>query len=57
MTHGRGQPCGDCGEGRNIRGLSGNGKNTIKNKKIKGIAPLAQEFICNSLAGAHELTG
>ena len=37
-THGHGQQCGECwGEG-NIRGLNGNGKNTIKiklkNKRI-----------------------
>ena len=33
-THGHGQQCGDLGEGmeEGIRGLSGNGKNTIKIK-------------------------
>ena len=35
-THGRGQQCGDCCEEEGIRGLNGNGKNTIKTiiKKI-----------------------
>ena len=34
-TYGHGQQCGDCsGEGC-IRGLKGNGKNTIKNKSFK----------------------
>ena len=31
-THGHGQPCGDCWEERGIKGLNGNGKNTIKIK-------------------------
>ena len=36
-THGHGQQCGDCWGERNIRGLNGSGKNTIKIKlkKIK----------------------
>ena len=29
-THGRGQECGDCRKVKGIRGLNGNGKNTIK---------------------------
>ena len=29
-THGHGQQCGDCWGGGSIRGLNGNGKNTIK---------------------------
>ena len=31
-THGHGQQCGDCREEEGIRGLNGNGKNTIKIK-------------------------
>ena len=39
-THGHGQEGGDCGQGRwveveeSISGINGNGKNTIKSKKI-----------------------
>ena len=29
-THGHGQQCGDCCSGGSVRGLNGNGKNTIK---------------------------
>ena len=35
-THGHGQQCGDCWGEEGIRGLKGNGKNTLKIfKKIK----------------------
>ena len=39
-THGHGQQCGDCWGKRSIRGLNGNGKNTvkIKFKKRRGFA-------------------
>ena len=33
-THGHGQQCGDCRREESIRGLNGNGKNTIVNKYI-----------------------
>ena len=34
-THGHGQQCGDCWGQGGIRGLNGNGKNTIKIKFLK----------------------
>ena len=42
-THGYGQYCGDCWGKGSIRGLNGNGKNTIKIKlkklKVKKLKP------------------
>ena len=34
-THGHGQQCGDCLGGGGVRGLNGNGKNTVKIKILK----------------------
>ena len=38
-THGHGQQCGDCRGQGCVRGLNGNGKNTIKIKFLKRVFP------------------
>ena len=37
-TRGHGQQCGECGRGKGIRALNGNGKNKVKRRKKERIA-------------------
>ena len=43
-THGHGQQCGDCGVEEGVKGINGNGKNTIKNKSKKKTQPKQTDF-------------